>query len=222
MPITADVHAGKVDTYTPIECSDRRERKRLCTIAAIRKAALELVAERGLEQVSVAMIAERADIGYRTFFNHFSSKEEALIGPDPVVIARVVDAFERRPSTESPLEALLAAFVDGLGDFEAKRADVCLRLSVMDNNPELRRGWHAQYDEIERQLAQAVARRTGTNADTDLYPNLLAATATSALRICMLRWRASGAVGSPIPKLRAAYRMLGAGFATESRQVGPS
>ncbi len=47
----------------------RRDRKKLETHQALRAAALRLVAQRGLQQVTVEDIAEVADVSVRTFFN---------------------------------------------------------------------------------------------------------------------------------------------------------
>lgn len=50
------------------------------TADAIEKAALELVLEHGYADVTVAMISEAAGISQRTFFNHYPTKEDALLG----------------------------------------------------------------------------------------------------------------------------------------------
>ncbi|MES1212507.1 MAG: helix-turn-helix domain-containing protein, partial [Leifsonia sp.] len=55
-----------------------RERKRLATRRAILLAAITVVRERGLEAATVDEIARIADVSPRTFFNYFSSKEEAI------------------------------------------------------------------------------------------------------------------------------------------------
>jgi AcrR family transcriptional regulator len=56
----------------------RRERKSAETRERIFRAAIELFATRGLSNVTIEQITERADVGKGTFFNYFSNKEEVL------------------------------------------------------------------------------------------------------------------------------------------------
>ena len=58
-----------------------RERKKQDTRAALAAATLRLAAEHGLAALTVEQIATAAGVSYRTFFNHFSAKEEALLRP---------------------------------------------------------------------------------------------------------------------------------------------
>ena len=69
-----------------------RERKKLATRLALHEAALRLVAERGLDKVSIDDIAARADVSPRTFFNYYATKDDAVIGLDPILIALAAGA----------------------------------------------------------------------------------------------------------------------------------
>lgn len=56
----------------------RRERRAAETRVKLFRAALELIAERGLANVTVEDITESADVGKGTFFNYFASKDHVL------------------------------------------------------------------------------------------------------------------------------------------------
>jgi AcrR family transcriptional regulator len=61
-----------------VDGASRRTRSQ--TTAAIESAAVALVNELGYDAVTVDMICERAQISQRTFFNHFKTKDAAVIG----------------------------------------------------------------------------------------------------------------------------------------------
>jgi AcrR family transcriptional regulator len=84
----------------------RRERKKHATRDALEAAALDLVEARGLASVTVEGIAERADVAMRTFFNHFSSKEDAVIGWDPDGVGEVLAALAAEPRSDDPVARL--------------------------------------------------------------------------------------------------------------------
>ena len=62
--------------------SDRRSRKRLATRDDISEAATRLFYERGFDHVTVDEIAEAADVGRMTVFNHFPRKEDMFFDRD--------------------------------------------------------------------------------------------------------------------------------------------
>lgn len=64
------------------------------TATAIEDAALDLVLERGYDSVTVDLICERVGVSQRTFFNHFPTKEDAVLGRDlPEVDERAARRF---------------------------------------------------------------------------------------------------------------------------------
>ncbi|MEU4808876.1 helix-turn-helix domain-containing protein [Nocardia fluminea] len=109
-----------------------RDRKRERTRRAILVAAVELFEARGYEETTVADIAAEAEVGTRTFFNYFASKEELLFPePDERVRAAVAAIATRRPG-ERPVEVLLRA-LRAAGDNPGERLvdDVGSRVAAL-------------------------------------------------------------------------------------------
>src|SRR5215813_12209188 len=99
----------------------RRERKKRATRAALSDAALRLSVERGVDNVTVEQIADEADVSLRTFFNYFSSKEEAVVAGDVATAESLVEVFRGRPSDESVFDALRHAVLEVVRDHYADR-----------------------------------------------------------------------------------------------------
>ena len=207
----------------------RRDRKKLATRQALRKAALELVAERGFAHVTVEDIAEAADVATRTFFNYFPSKESAVIGADPERIEQMRVSLIARPPEESPLVALRAVLVgyasanaeefDELGE---GRATWFRRFNAVREDPDLLGAYVVHITEVERGLAAALAERLGKDAIEDPYPALVAATALAAARVAALYWSASGGVDELGDLTAAAIDALSNGLANEQIFASPS
>src|SRR3984957_11081505 len=90
-----------------------RERKKRLTREAIFGAAERLFGERGFESVTVAEIADAANVSVKTVFTYVSAKEELLFRGQPTVLDAVVRAVASRRLGQTPLvaaaQALLAA-----------------------------------------------------------------------------------------------------------------
>ncbi|MEV6057265.1 TetR/AcrR family transcriptional regulator [Streptomyces sp. NPDC052107] len=87
--------------------SNRFERRRTETRQALVRAAREILAESGDTSVSIRAIAERADVGFGSFYNHFGSKPElfdAAVDDAMEVFAQAID--ERLHGVDDPAERL--------------------------------------------------------------------------------------------------------------------
>ncbi|GAA3386648.1 TetR family transcriptional regulator [Cryptosporangium minutisporangium] len=91
-----------------------RERKRRRTHDTISAVAISLFLERGFDDVSVADIAEAAEVSKPTLFRYFPSKEDLVlhrIADHQGEAARIV---RERGDVVEPIDALHRHFVDGL------------------------------------------------------------------------------------------------------------
>ena len=87
---------------------DLRARRRLQTRREVSEVALRLFAERGFDAVTVAEIAAEAGISRRSFFTHFSGKEEAVLAGADDDLESLRRALAAKESTTSFAEVLRA------------------------------------------------------------------------------------------------------------------
>jgi AcrR family transcriptional regulator len=189
-----------------------RERKKLATRLALHRIALELVAERGLDSVSVDEIADRADVSPRTFFNYFACKDDAVLGLDPDASDRQVTAFLARPADETPVQALRAVAHAQAQEMATDTELWPLRLKVIESSPALLARLTAVFGAADRVLATAIAQRTGTRVGVDAYPTLLAGVAGVAMRTTWQRWLASDFTAALPDLVDEAWDLLTAGL----------
>ena len=90
----------------PQPAAERRTRKRLLTRQAISDVATRLFFERGFDQVTIDEIAEAADVGRMTVFNHFPRKEDMFFDREHEIRDVAFAAINGRGADISPVEAL--------------------------------------------------------------------------------------------------------------------
>jgi AcrR family transcriptional regulator len=192
--------------------SGLRERKKVATRLALHEAALRLVAERGADRVSIDDIAEQAGVSPRTFFNYFTSKDDALVGLDPDHATRLAADLAARPAGESAVQALRAVARAQATEMAEDPQLWPLRLQVVETNPTLVAKLAAAFSESDRVLATAIAERTGTRVDADALPMLLAGVAGAAMRTSLHRWFASDFTASLPDLVDEAWDAVAAGL----------
>lgn len=139
-----------------------RERKRNRTRQALIAAAADLFERQGYDGTTIADIAAAAEIGTRTFFSYFASKEDLLFPDGDARIQAAVTAIENREPSDRPADVLLRALrdvgaaggePDGLVDRVA-----ALRLRLIQTVPAVRgRALHLLLD-AQREIAGHLCR----------------------------------------------------------------
>jgi AcrR family transcriptional regulator len=196
-----------------------RERKKQETRTALSWAAIRLVVERGVDNVLVEDIAAAAGVSPRTFNNYFSSKGEAVASRHLDRCLRMADELRARPAAEPLWDAINRAAVTQLepgpevdahpvGDQDRWVAGVRLMMTSPALQAEIiRAGARA-----EEEIAAAVAERTGTDVDRDLYPRLVAAALMAATGVSMQMWLRSDAKADMGALLTEALGQIAAGL----------
>lgn len=139
-----------------------RDRKRDRTRKALVDAAVELFERNGYQGTTIADIAAAADIGTRTFFGYFASKEELLFPEaDGRVEAALTTIAERKPG-DQPADVLLRALRDVAGpegENDMVNRITALRMRLIPTVPAVGgRALQIQFDaqrEIAKHLQQA-------------------------------------------------------------------
>lgn len=170
----------------------RRERKKLATRRAIQTSALRLFAEQGFDETTLQQITEAADVAPRTFFLHFASKEDVLLGDSHAQTDAFRQALAERPAHEPPFDAVRAAIITLVSAPDVDDEEVMLRARLMEEAPSLLARNLENYTHLESVIAEDAARRCGVDARTDVYPNLLCASVMSAVRIAVAIWYRRG------------------------------
>jgi AcrR family transcriptional regulator len=165
---------------------DRRIRKRLATRQGISDAATRLFVKRGFDNVTVDEIAEAADVGRMTVFNHFPRKEDMFFDRDEEGREKLRDALRQRDKGVAPIEALRllahrAASEDPV--YISFSPDSQRFVETIEKSATLIARARAIRDELAQfvtvALAESVAREP-TDPDAHLAANLLLATWTVA------------------------------------------
>lgn len=188
-----------------------RERKKAETRRLIAEVALELAVERGPDAITVDDIAAAADVSPRTVFNHFGTKDEAILGIDAHRRRELAAEVAARPAHETPLEAVFAVFLERMTATDDAGRFWLARAELVNNHPHLRAAQLRSQEALERDLAAVVAERTGHHPDEDAYPLLVATLSLSALRLALAR---AGEAGTRALRreIRTALAALAAGL----------
>jgi AcrR family transcriptional regulator len=193
-----------------------RERKRLMTRRSILAAAERLFEERGFEHVTVAQIADAANVSVKTVFVYFRSKED-LAFTDTALLDQCVDAIEGRPAGVRPGQAVATALTTAVRDERQTAAEGIEGFhrgygGTPALHTRLLRMWEEYEDRITAVLAAEAGRAESDRAKSD-RPEDSAATPATRLRAiglvgilrCLTSPEMRAAVAGQAPGDRLAY-----------------
>ncbi len=101
-----------------------RERKKSMTRQALLDAASRLFEAHGYDNVTVAQIADAANISVKTMFTYFSSKEDLAFADEAGLRDQLVRAITGRIPGQSPASAALAMLRQLIADSAAQQSPV--------------------------------------------------------------------------------------------------
>ncbi|WP_432825035.1 TetR/AcrR family transcriptional regulator [Dactylosporangium sp. CA-092794] len=135
-----------------------RELKRARTRQALVDAAVELFERDGYEQTTIADIAAAAEIGTRTYFGYFATKEDLLFPENDVRLGAAVAAIAARGPGDGPADVLLRALRQVGEDSDDMTGRLAaLRMRLIRQVPSVRgRALQIQLD-AQRQIARHLA-----------------------------------------------------------------
>jgi AcrR family transcriptional regulator len=207
-----------------------RERKKRETRERISDIAMGLFMTRGFDDVTVAEVAQAADVSVNTVFNYFSTKEDLFADRHDVVVDLPLQVLRERRPGESVVGAFRRDYLDAI-DTRGWRYGLNpgndVFAGIVNASPALVARMRQIHVERERGLARALADELGAGPD-DLTPAMAAACLLTAMRILSDRALTMMVAGEPweriAPTLRAqavtAFDLLEAGLGSFGALVG--
>jgi AcrR family transcriptional regulator len=196
-----------------------RERKKQETRSALSWAAIRLTVERGFDNVLVEDIAAAAGVSPRTFNNYYSSKGEAIAARHLDRSLKTAESLRDRPAGEPLWSAMTHAVLAQLepgpevtGQPRPDRETWVAGLRLMVQVPALQAEMLRAGAIAEAEIAAAIAERTGTDVDKDMYPRLVAAALTAAVNVAQQQFMHGGGTGDMAALLTEALTRLAAGL----------
>ena len=184
-----------------------RERKKRARREALIDATHRLVAEHGLDAVTVEAICDEAGVSARTFFNYFETKDDAVLGHSPWPIDSAAgETFASGGPTGHLLADLQALVGSLLSAAPLGRERIAVALELAAKEPRLFARHLAWMEQHKGQLSVLVERRLGDSAPYS--SEIVGATLLFLTHATFMRWDAAGGTGTADEHLPAVIAEL--------------
>jgi AcrR family transcriptional regulator len=167
-----------------------RDRKRIETRRNLEEAAVRLALDDGIENATIDAISERAGVSSRTFFNYFDSKEDAILGTQPIEIDEELlrehaARYDGADSVEAVVGLLFTVFGPAISDTAAHRN----RVEILQRYPQLISRQLAQMNRVNEQLITAAYELLAHRDPIPGVPEIDRSTAEVILGYCFSAMR---------------------------------
>ena len=186
-----------------------RQIKKERTRQNIADTALRLFTERGYEQTTIEEIATQAEVGTRTLYRYYATKEDLVLGSTRPGLRQLVDGLRARPDDEPLSRSLNAILTQFCYILSVERERGLVLRELIERTPSVRA---RVYDEIGRtrvELAREIRRRIGS-ARGDPSPELAAGVVMVVVDLAVVTWAAGRR--SPHRVVEQAVQLLSGGM----------
>ncbi|AWT46149.1 MULTISPECIES: TetR family transcriptional regulator [Streptomyces] len=183
------------------------QRKRQLVADELTRAALDLLARKGFDAVTVEDIVGAAGVSKRTFFRYFASKEDVVVQFLGEMGTGMRAALAERPAQEPPSVALRHTVWSAV-DACAGHGEQTLRvIRLILGTPALLARFLERQAQWRDALAEELTRRLGLSP-AGLYPQLAAGAALTAFDTVLQRWSAGEGDQDPAALTDEAFAVL--------------
>lgn len=205
-----------------------REQKKDATRQRLMRVAVKMFDKRGFDNVSVAEIAEAAEVSKMTVFNYFPVKEDLVTGVGRHHIEEPASVVRNRAPGETPHEAMLAFFLASLAERQpftglCDRPEVLRLHRLITDTPALTVRWLHYRHETERLLAEALVEESSSELTARLIAAQILGTQQILIRENQRRILDGEAADDVYPdavvNARHGYRLLETGLGNLFRRL---
>ncbi|AOX65442.1 MULTISPECIES: TetR/AcrR family transcriptional regulator [unclassified Curtobacterium] len=142
--------------------------------------------EHGLHGFTIEQLCETVGVSRRTFFNHFASKDDAVLGIEINADVEAIDAYAAGGVVAAdlePLDSIVALAIDQFHRAGIDRADEVLVRGVFEREPALVARFLSATDVQLGRITDAVRARFGWGDATDRRARLVTEAAAGLLKV---------------------------------------
>ncbi|MFJ4076759.1 MULTISPECIES: TetR/AcrR family transcriptional regulator [unclassified Curtobacterium] len=142
--------------------------------------------EHGLSGFTIEQLCETVGVSRRTFFNHFASKDDAVLGIELHADVEVIEAYAAGgavPAGLGPLDSIVALAIDQVHRYGIDRSDEVLVRRVFEREPALVARFLSATDVQLARITAALRQRFGWSDPSDRRARLVTEAAAALAKV---------------------------------------